>query len=108
MQLETPNSSVTAQIARKAAGDSGLRLSLSPAFEKGQEAAQGVAQVEQHFAIQHLGGVLHGCMRCVGRSGMRGVAGVSGGTIRARISGGAVMSVVRSSVSGRRACVRYV
>jgi hypothetical protein len=34
------------------------RLSLSPAFEKGQEAAEGVAQIEQHLAIQEFGGVL--------------------------------------------------
>src|SRR5580698_3112159 len=48
------------KIARKDAGDAESRLSLSPAFEKCQEAAERVAQVEEHLAVEHLGGVLAG------------------------------------------------
>ena len=60
LPLETPNSPVSAQIARKDAGDAETRLSLSPVFEKCQEAAERVAQVEEHLAVEHLGGVLSG------------------------------------------------
>src|SRR3984957_11015352 len=102
LPLETPNSPVTAQIAQKAEDDSTSRLSLSPAFEKGQEAAERVAQVEQHLAVEHLGGVLGRSMRCMG-GGVRGVAGVSGRAVAGRISGIAKLCVVRSAV---RDCFR--
>ena len=48
------------EIARNGGIDAVPRLSLSPAFEKGQEAAERVAQIEEHLAVQEFGGVLWG------------------------------------------------